>query len=133
MAWSTTKVEYRGMTHGICELLQLRILLTDWIQTKRSNDTLLWNQATQEIVNHHIQHDRTIHVEVDKHFIKKKLEAKLVDISFVSSEEQLIDVLTHVYAGAFHNSQDKLDSWDIYAPTWGEVLVWVKEIICKVS
>lgn len=41
VAWSTTKVEYRGMTHGICELLQLRILLTDWIQTKRSNDTLL--------------------------------------------------------------------------------------------
>ena len=76
------------------------------------------NQATWEIANNPVQHDRTKHVEVDRHFIKEKLDVKLVDIPFMKTEEQLADILTHaVSARRFQDSLDKLGLGDIYAPT----------------
>ena len=67
------------------------------------------NQATREISNNLVQHDRTKHIEVDRHFINENLLLKLVDILFVQSSEQLADILTHVVlAEALHKSLDKL-------------------------
>ncbi|KAM2020888.1 hypothetical protein ACFX16_042974 [Malus domestica] len=119
VARSTAEAEYRGMAHGICELLWLRILLTE-IGFKPRETMLLYcdNQAAREIANNPVQHDRTKHVEVDRHFIKEKLDVKLIDIPYVRSEDQLADVLTHVVATkVFQNSLDKLGLGDIYAPT----------------
>ncbi|KAB2635094.1 hypothetical protein D8674_025628 [Pyrus ussuriensis x Pyrus communis] len=65
-----------------------------------------------------VQHDRTKHVEVDWHFIKERLEKKIVSILFVNSEEQLADILTHaVWGRIFGDSLVKLGMCDIYAPT----------------
>nr|GFB56477.1 hypothetical protein [Tanacetum cinerariifolium] len=41
-----------------------------------------------------VQHDRTKHVEVDRHFIKGKLEAGIIKLPFVKSEDQLAYILT---------------------------------------
>ncbi|CAN6677022.1 unnamed protein product [Malus baccata var. baccata] len=49
----------------------------------------------REIAENPVQQDRTKHVEVDRHFIKEKLEKKIVSVPFVNSEEQLADILTH--------------------------------------
>ncbi|CAN6698718.1 unnamed protein product [Malus baccata var. baccata] len=119
VARSTAEAEYRGIAHGICELLWLKILLTE-IGFKPQGSMSLYcdNQAAREIANNPVQHDRTKHVEVDRHFIKEKLDVKLIDIPYVRSEEQLADVLTHaVSARVFQDSLDKLGLGDIYAPT----------------
>ena len=52
------------------------------------------NKTAIEIAHNPMQHDRTKHVEVDRHFIKQKLEAKIVQFPFVKSEYQLADILT---------------------------------------
>ncbi|CAN6573029.1 unnamed protein product [Malus baccata var. baccata] len=57
------------------------------------------NKSAREIAKNPVQHDRTKHVEVDRHFIKEKLEKKIVSIPFVNSDEQLADVLTHAVCG----------------------------------
>ncbi|CAL8088305.1 unnamed protein product [Prunus armeniaca] len=76
------------------------------------------NQSAFEIANNPVQHDRTKHVEVDRHFIKEKLEHKLISIPFVPSSEQLADMLTHtVSKHRFEDSLDKLGITNIYAPT----------------
>ena len=41
-----------------------------------------------------MQHDRIKHVEIKHHFIKEKIKAKVICIPFVSSENQLVDLLT---------------------------------------
>ncbi|KAB2597408.1 polyprotein (retrotrasposon protein) [Pyrus ussuriensis x Pyrus communis] len=108
VARSSAEAEYRGMALGICALLWIRILLTK-IRFKSKEPMLLYydNQAVREIANNPIQHDRTMHVKVDRHFIKEKLEVKL-----------LADILTHaVFARRFQDSLDKLGLGDIYAPT----------------
>ena len=76
------------------------------------------NKSAREIAKNPVQHDRTKHVEVDRHFIKEKLEKKIVSVPFVNSEEQLADILTHaVCRRVFGDSLVKLGMCDIYAPT----------------
>ena len=76
------------------------------------------NKAAIDIEYNPVQHNRTKHVEVDRNFIKEKLEAKIIEISFVKFEDQLADVLTKAVTGSlFHNSLSKLGIDDIYAPT----------------
>lgn len=65
-----------------------------------------------------MQHDRTKHIEVDRHFIKEKLDMKLVEIPFVKSNEQLADILTHgVSTKTLQSSLDKFGLEDIFLPT----------------
>lgn len=76
------------------------------------------NKVAIETVQNPVQHDHTKHVEVDRHFIKKNLDQKIVQFPFVKSESQLVDVLTiDVSAKVFHGAIDKLDMIDIYVPT----------------
>ena len=46
------------------------------------------------IAHNPIQHDRTKHVELDRHFINEKLESGLIYTPFVSTQDQLADILT---------------------------------------
>ena len=76
------------------------------------------NKAACDIAHNPVQHDQTKHVEVDRHFIKEKLEAKIIEVPHVQSEDQLADVLTKaVSSQAFSRCLDKLGMCDIYAPT----------------
>ena len=52
------------------------------------------NKAAINITHNTLQHDRTKHVEVDRHFIKERLEVGLICMPDVSIEELLADVLT---------------------------------------
>ncbi|CAL2235458.1 unnamed protein product [Prunus armeniaca] len=119
VALSSAEAEFRGMTKGICELLWLRKLLTELGYKPTSTMNLFCdNKAAIAIAQNLVQHDRTKHVEVDRHFIKQKLEAKVFQFPFVKSEDQLADILTKAISSkAFHNSLDQLGIGDIYAPT----------------
>ena len=52
------------------------------------------NKAAIYIANNPVQHDRTKHVEIDRHFIKEKLDNGIICIPYVSSSSQVTDVLT---------------------------------------
>ena len=76
------------------------------------------NRAAIQIAHNPVQHDWTKHVEIDRYFIKEKLEAKIVTLPFVKSEDQLADVPTKaVSSRVFYKSLGKLGIENIYAPT----------------
>lgn len=116
---SSAEAELRGMALGICELLWLRNLLRDLgYKPKVAMNLHCDNQAAIKIANNPVQHDRMKHVEIDRHFIKEKLEAQIINVPFLRSEDQLADVLTKGVSGkVFSNSLGKLGMRDIYAPT----------------
>ena len=116
---SSVETEFRGMAYGVCEVLWLRKLLCGLgFKAKEAISLYCNNKSGWEIAENPVQHDRTKHVEVDRHFIKEKLEKKIVSILFVNSEEQLADILTHaVCSRVFGDSLVKLGMCDIYVPT----------------
>ncbi|RVW45368.1 Retrovirus-related Pol polyprotein from transposon RE2 [Vitis vinifera] len=76
------------------------------------------NKAACDIAHNPVQHDHTKHVEVDRFFIKEKLDDKIVELPKIRSENQLADILTKaVSSQVFSKFLDKLGMCDIYAPT----------------
>ena len=76
---------------------------------------------TISILENPVQHDRTKHVEVDRHFIKEKLEGGIIEFPFVRSEEQLVDILTKVvHPKVLKEKLGKLSIGDTIAQLEGE-------------
>ena len=107
------------MTLGICEALLLRLLLMNLGYLPRQPIWLYCdNKVACDIAHNPIQHDRTKHVEIDRFFIKDKLDEKIIELPKIRSEDQLADILTKVVSsGVFSKFLGKLDMCDIYAPT----------------
>ena len=95
VARSSAKAEFRAMAQGVCGLLWLKIILED-LRIKWEGPMRLFcnNKSAINIAHNPIQHDKTKHIEVDRHFIKEKLDSGLICTPCVSTNRQLADVLT---------------------------------------
>ena len=119
VALSSAEVEFRGMVKGICELLWLRKLINE-LELGTRNEMKLYcdNKAAIDISHNPVQHDRTKHIEVDRHFIKEKLDSHVISLPFVRSTEQVADVLTKAIATKpFEEMLEKIGMVDIYVPS----------------
>jgi hypothetical protein len=119
VARSTAEAEFRSMASGVCELIWLKLLLRE-LHLYNGAPLQLYcdNQAAIKIVNNPVYHDRTKHVEIDRHFIKEKLEAGTLQVNYVRSEKQLADVLTKgVCVLNFSEICNKMGLLDIFAPS----------------
>lgn len=95
VARSSAEAELRAMALVVCEPLWVKIILGDLgIDWKGTIKLYCDNKSTINIAHNPVQHDRTKHVEIDRHFIKEKLESGLLCMPYVPSKEQLADVLT---------------------------------------
>jgi hypothetical protein len=119
VARSSAEAEFRGMALGLCEALWLRHLLSDLGYPPDEPIRLYCdNKAACDLAHNPLQHDRTKHVEVDRFFIKEKLDENMLELPRIRSEDQLADILTKaVSSQVFSNVVSKLGMWDIYAPT----------------
>ncbi|WP_284247432.1 Ty1/Copia family ribonuclease HI, partial [Methylobacterium haplocladii] len=116
---SSAELEYRGMAHRVCELLWIRNMLTYLgFQPKKAVQLTCDNKAAIDIAHNPVQHERMKHVEIDRLLFTEKIEAKIINVSFVKSEDHLTDVLCKaITSKIFHNSLSKLGINDIHAPT----------------
>ena len=88
VALSSAEAEFRGVAKGVTEVLWLRKLLTELgFMPMKSCVLYCDNQAAINISENPVQHDRTKHVEVDRHFIKEKLEDEIIRLPHVRSED----------------------------------------------
>lgn len=71
-----------------------------------------------------MHHDRTKHMEVDRHFINEKIEEGTICMSYVLSIEQIAKMLTKgLLKPLFGKLIDKLGMYNLYSLAWGGVLV----------
>lgn len=69
---SSAEAEFRGMAQGLCELLWIERVLSDLgIGHEKTMNMYCDNKTAIEIAQNPVQHDRTKHVEVDRHFNKE--------------------------------------------------------------
>ena len=95
-------------------------MLSDLCQDQEVPTKLFsYNKTAITIDNNLVQHDRTKHVEIDKHFIKEKLDDGSSCLPYIFSSQQIVDILTK--GGFLIQSFDwcisKLGLYDIYVPT----------------
>ncbi|EXB36428.1 hypothetical protein L484_009995 [Morus notabilis] len=72
VARSSAEAEFRGVAQGMCELLWLKIILDD-LRVKWEEPMKLYcdKKSAINITHNPIQHDRTKHIEIDRHFIRR--------------------------------------------------------------
>ncbi|CAL2268192.1 unnamed protein product [Prunus armeniaca] len=118
VARSSAEAEFRAMAHGVCELLWLKILFRDLRITIQGPMRLFCdNKAAISIAHNPVQHDRTKHIEIDRHSIKEKLSQGLICTPYVKTNDQLANILTKgVSSKVLESSLAKLGIQDIYSP-----------------
>jgi len=92
---STAEAEQRAMALALCEMMWLKGLLKELRVLK--NETMVLhcdNVAAINIANNPVQFDRMKHVEIDKFFIKEKMDSGALKLEYVRSRDQLADCLT---------------------------------------
>jgi len=81
------------MAQGVCELLWMKIILDLKIKYEAPMGLVCDNKSAISIAHNPVQHDRTKHVEIDRHFIKEKLHNGLIATEYIPSRLQLADML----------------------------------------
>ena len=119
VARSSAKAEHRAMAHGVCEILWLKQVL---VELKRPIELPMKlycdNKAAISIAHNPVQHDRTKHIQIDRHFTKEKLEEGAICMPFVPLAQQIADILTKgLFRSNFELHTSKMGMKNIYAPT----------------
>ena len=121
MPRSNVGTKYRVMSLGICEEIWLQKVMSNHHQKCETPLKLFCdNKGAISIANNPVQHDRTKHGEIDRHFIKEILDIGSICILYIPSSQQVADVLTKgLLMPNFDFCVSKLGLIDIYVPTWG--------------
>lgn len=118
VARSSAEAEFRAVALGICEILWIKRLLEELrLRIKLPMKAYCDNKSAILIAHNPVLHERTKHIEINKHFIKEKLENGLVCMPYVPTGDQIADILTKALpTKQFENLIGKLSMKDIFSP-----------------
>ncbi|GAA0139636.1 transmembrane signal receptor [Lithospermum erythrorhizon] len=110
VARSSTEFEYKALADCSAELSWLVSLLRE-LHLSPSKPPILWcdNLGATYLSANPVFHAHTKHIEIDFHFVLEKVARKELQIQFISTKDQIVDVLTKPLATSrFIFFRDKL-------------------------
>ncbi|XP_073360533.1 uncharacterized protein [Aegilops tauschii subsp. strangulata] len=92
---SSTEAEYKALANATAELIWVQALL-DELGVNHSSVARLWcdNIGATYLSANSVFHARTKHIEVDYHFVRERVAKRLLDIRFISTNDQVADGFT---------------------------------------
>lgn len=115
---SSAEAEYRSLATIVTVLVWLVGLLTELdMKIKLSVKVYSDSKAAIQLAANPVYHERTKHIEIDCHFIREKLQQNLIDINYISTQQQPADILTKGLSRAQHEFlSSKLGLLNIFTP-----------------
>jgi len=93
--WSFTEPEYHAIALTTCEIIWLRLLLTDISVYLKDHTPLYYNSKSAiHIARNSIFHERTKHIETNCHFTSHYIQLDIISLPFVPSALQIVDMFT---------------------------------------
>jgi len=106
------------MAYATSELVWIRSFLASVSVFPPPMTLFFDSQAAVHITQNPVFHERTKHIEIDCHFVRKKLEAGILTLSHVGTKHQPADIFTKALGEAqFQFLKGKLGLLDLHAPT----------------
>jgi hypothetical protein len=95
VALSTAEAEYMALSAATQEVSWLRKFLANF-GFSLSDATVIFedNQGCIALAKNPIAHERTKHIDIRYHFVREQIEAKTIDVRYISTEDMLADLLT---------------------------------------
>ena len=95
VARSSIETEYKALTNVAAEVQWLHSLLHE-LGHSSSSSSILWcdNIGATYLSANPVFHARTKHIEIDFHFVRDMVASKALLVRFVSTHDQLADLLT---------------------------------------
>jgi hypothetical protein len=100
VALSTAEAELMSVCECVKEVKWIQQLLTE-MNMKVRIPIIVYedNQATIKISENDTHHDRTKHIDIKYHFIRDDIKNKLIKLEWVTTDEQVADILTKTTTG----------------------------------
>lgn len=104
MALSTVEAEYVVLSFTSQEAIWLRELEKEIGHAHECKTIYIKCDSTGAIAlaKNHITSQRTKHIDVRHHFVREKLEEKVIELSYLSTSEMLMDIFTKALAHIKH-------------------------------
>eukprot|EP00253_Pinus_taeda_P012672 PITA_12672 len=92
---SSAEAEYRGAVEASKEDLWLRQILSE-LGFEQQHPTTLWcdNQSAIQLCKDPVQHQRSKHIELNMHFIRKLIHDHVLEVQYCSTDDQVADIFT---------------------------------------
>ena len=95
VALSLVEVEYMAASQASCEAIWLRKLLVGLFGRELRPTTIYCdNQSCIKLSENPVFHDRSKHIEIRYHFIRDWVQRGVVRLAYVSTDDQVADILT---------------------------------------
>eukprot|EP00253_Pinus_taeda_P014745 PITA_14745 len=97
----SAEAEYHGAVEASKEALWLRQILSEF-GFQLQHPTTLWcdNQSAIQLCKDQVQHQRSKHIELHMHFIRKLIHDHVLEVQYCSTDDQVADIFTKALAEA---------------------------------
>lgn len=107
LSTSTMEAEYVALASGVKEAIWLRTLLTEldlYEHLSGSCEMFCDNRSAIDFSKSRIENTRTKHIDISYHIVREELEKGTISLSYISSNENLADIMTKPLKSIAHKN-----------------------------